>query len=251
MTVTDSTTPAADTTAPPLEGEVLDAPAKPEPEKATENAVVGEVVKPELSKAEARKLTAQIKKDLNSTATSAEAMNKALNEAADLMAEAYGKKVWLSLDFGSWEDYVAAELGEVRIRLERTVRQGLVYQMAQKELSTRAVAAIIGVDQKTVSNDLRQIRRERGEDAPSTVKTRAGKTQKTATARKPRVKPIEDRFAAAIEKLDGPIGDLVSLSVEDGFDDVAGAIAKTHRRDVARLIDSLRGVQERMQGGTA
>lgn len=250
MTVTDNTP------APTLEGEVVpgtEGPATqestdaPPPAEQADNAVVGEIVKPELSKAEARKLTNQIKKDLNAGADTAEKMNAVMEEAADLMAEAFAKKVWLSLEHASWEDYVASELGEVRVRLERSMRQSLVYRMAQKELSTRAVAAIIGVDQKTVSNDLRQVRREKGEDAPTAVKNRKGQTQKTPK-RTPKAKPVAERFTAIIEKLDGPVGDLVSLTVEDGFEAEAGAVAKAHRRDVARLIDSLTGVLNRMQG---
>jgi DNA-binding transcriptional regulator YhcF (GntR family) len=252
VTTTDTTAPAATE---PVEGEIVDGPSPeegvdaPAPDEGSQdqvNAVVGEVVKPELSKAEARKLTTQIKKDLTAGADSAEKMNKSLEEAADLMAEAYGKKVWISLDHESWEAYVGAELGEVRVRLERGMRQSLVYRMAQKELSTRAVGAILGVDQKTVSNDLRQMQRD-GYTLPDKVQTRKGTTAKKAAPRKAKVKPIADRFTAAIEKLDGPVGDLVALTVEDGFEAAAGEVAKRHRADVARMIDSLRGVQERMQ----
>lgn len=252
--IVDSTEgPATDTQAPEAEGpEAPETPAGEENSSGTEVDVKPPTKEPEvseLSQREARRLADRIKKGLNGAADVGERMNKTVTDAFDLMTEAYEKKIWLALDEGSWDDFVAKELGDVRVRLDRTLRASIVYRMVETaHMSSRAIAPVLGVDQKTVSNDLRRARKELGVETPTKTQGRDGKSyEKPAAPRQRRQKPIEDRFEAAIEKADAAVGDLTSLSVEDGFHDAAGAIAKSHRAAVARLIDSLKGVQERLQ----
>ena len=213
----------------------------------TEDAPVAEVS--DLTQKQARTLTDKIKKGLTGAADTHDKLNQQVGNAAELMSEAYSKRIWLALEEESWEEFVNKELGEVRVRLERSVRQSLVYQLnaGPAHMSTRAIAPVLGVDQKTVSNDLRQVRRELGVTTTPVV-GQDGKEYSEAVSvpRQRKPKPIEDRFGAAIEKADAAVGDLVALSVEDGWDDAVGAVAKTHRKDIARLIDSLKGVQDRL-----
>jgi hypothetical protein len=103
-------------------------------------------------------------------------------------------------------------------------------------MSTRAIAPVLGVDQKTVSNDLRQVKRELGVTTPHASRsartgrpTRREADRRRAVPRQRQAKPIEDRFNAAIEKADAAVGDLTGLSVEDGWDEAVGAVAKSHR----------------------
>jgi len=251
-------------TAPPevIEGEIVDDTQGPQgdapetsgeegssPAEGTEaqSAEVAEVS--DLTERQARSLTEKIKKGLTSAADTHDKLNKQVGDAAELMSEAYQKRIWLALDEESWEDFVNKELGEVRYRLERSVRQSLVYQLnaGPAHMSTRAIAPVLGVDQKTVSNDLRQVKRELGVTAAPVVGTDGKNYTEAATVPRPRKpKPIQDRFLAAIEKADQAVGDLVALSVEDGWDDAVGAVAKSHRKDIARLLDSLKGVQDRL-----
>jgi len=239
-----------------IEGEVVDGNTGPEGEDKSSGADVAVPAQREpeapqtsdLTEAQARKLADRIKKDLNGAADLTERMNKSIDGVADLMADAYSKRIWLALDAPDWETFVSTELGDVRVRLERGVRQSLVYRMAEAaHMSTRAIAPVFGVDQKTVSNDLRQVRRELGSDAaPTPTRGKDGKEYTSSSpGRKP--KPIEDRFTQVIEKADKWVGDLVALSTEDGFTGLAGEVAKRHRADLARLIDALKGVQDRLQ----
>lgn len=72
------------------------------------------------------------------------------------------------LGYVSWTAYMAEVFGDAPLRLERDARQELVAELAAEGMSTRAIAPIVGVDQKTVSNDLRQ-----GEEnsSPATAQT--------------------------------------------------------------------------------
>lgn len=257
-------TTTENTTAPNvIEGEIVDNTQGPQQGDATDkpagedSSSGAEITKPdeapevsELSEKQAKTLTERIKKGLTSAADTHDKLNKQVEDSASLMAEAFQKKIWLALDEASWDDFVAKELGEVRVRLERSVRQSLVYQLntGPAHMSSRAIAPVLGVDQKTVVNDLRQVKRELNVDTASATVGTDGKVYSAEATSAPRTrkpKPIEDRFNVAIEKADAAVGDLTSLSVEEGWDDVVGAVAKSHRASVARLIDSLRGVQER------
>lgn len=259
MTTTADTTDAPEV----IEGEIVDGTEGPATDgpPADQEAPAGEdnssgevavpaaqVEKSDLTEKEARTLAGKIKKGLNGAADLTERMNKSVNDSVGLMSEAYSKRIWLALGQESWEDFVNAELGDVRVRLERGVRQSLAYQMAeQAHMTTRAIAPVFGVDQKTVSNDLRQVRRELGVEAPNKTTGKDGKKYDSTHTRTRKPRPVEERFAATVDKADVLVSDLVSLSVEDGFAEAAGAIAKSHRADIARMIDSLRGVQERLQ----
>lgn len=233
-----------------IEGTVVEpteGPAAGEESSSTAIAVQPAEVS-DLSKGEARKLADKIKKGLNGAADLTERMNNSVETAAELMAEAYSKRIWLALGRDTWEDFVSSELGEVRVRLERGVRQGLVYRMVeQSHMSTRAIAPVFGVDQKTVSNDVRQIRRELGVEAPTKVRGKDDKEYAATQTRQRKPKPVTDRFAETADKVDKAIGDLVSFSTEEGFSEVAGEIAKAHRADLARWLDSLKGIQDRLQ----
>jgi hypothetical protein len=239
--VTGNEGPQADT--PGAVGEENSSPETPGGEVATRTEKQPEVS--DLTPAAARKLADRIKRSLNGAADITERMNKSVEDAASLMSEAFAAKIWLALEEESWEDFVSKELGEVRVRLERGVRQSLVYRMAETaHMSTRAIAPVFGVDQKTVSNDLRQVRRELGTDAAPTVQGRDGQVQ-SAAPRQRRPRPIEERFANAIQRADAAVGDLTAISVEDGFGEAS--LAKGHRADIARLLDALKGVQDRLQ----
>lgn len=241
-------TTAADGSPVVIEGEIV-GPAGEENSSPGTVAVPApaEVITSDLTKGEARKLADRIKRNLSSSVDQAEKMNKSVEDAATLMIEAYSKRIWLALDEESWEDFVSEELGEVRFRLDRAVRQSLVYRMREEaHMSQRAIAPVFGIDQKTVSNDVRQMKRELGIEAPTKVVGKDGKVYDDGD--KPtKVKPIEQRFTVAVTKCETQVNALFDLSTEDGFAEAAGTIAKANRADLAKLIDSLKAVQERLQ----
>jgi len=71
-----------------------------------------------------------------------------------LIAQAYEGPAWAALGYSSWDDYCTREFGTSRLRLPREERQEVVASLRESGLSTRAIAAATGYDDKTVRNDL-------------------------------------------------------------------------------------------------
>lgn len=247
-------------TAAPVEGEIVEntqGPADTAGEENTSPATVPaprvevevEVEVSELTAKQAKALAERIKKGLTGAADSVEKMNKTVEDAATLMAEAFDKKIWLAMELPDWDAFVAAELGELRLRLERGVRRSLVYRMSDMaHMSTRAIAPVIGVDQKTVSNDLRYVRAELGIEAPAKVAGKDGKVYEGTDAPKPRkVKPLADRFVSALTKAETGVYALIDLADEEGWDEAAPVIGKPGLADVKKMIDLLRSIEKQLE----
>lgn len=62
---------------------------------------------------------------------------------------------WRILGYGSWQDYCDDVIGE-RVQYPRGERQEIVGRMREAGMSTRAIGAALGVDDKTVRNDQSQ-----------------------------------------------------------------------------------------------
>lgn len=261
MTVTTSETDTD--TEPVLEGEVVSDSADNEPEadapvvknkrnakKATTakakpgKAVVKKEAKPveksELTPAQARKLTGQLR--------------SGLEHSIDLFVTAYSKRIWLALGHASWQEYLDAELGDLRVSFPREDRKRMVAQMVQppSKMSTRAIASALGVDQKTVSNDLAELREEGVIEVPATRVGTDGVEQPAQRERnvdpeKQAARYVE-RVTRVFEKLDGFVGDLTELTADELWEQEAGQIAQRHRADMARLLDSLQAVAGRFPG---
>lgn len=71
-----------------------------------------------------------------------------------LVAEAKESEVHVALGYASWTAYLSDVLGETPLMLERDVRRELVMELTEQGMSTRAIAPIVGVDQKTVVRDI-------------------------------------------------------------------------------------------------
>jgi len=93
-----------------------------------------------LSEFEARRLTRRI--------------NEALSVAWELVAEAYARRVWEPLGYGSWDAYCRAEFAASRLRLPAEEREETVRSLRAAGLSTRAIASATGYDKRTVTRDL-------------------------------------------------------------------------------------------------
>lgn len=106
------------------------------------DAGTGEVVTV-LSETESRALTDRIKANLADT--------------WKLVAEAYEGRVWLALDYGTWDAYVDKELGG-RIAIPREERREIVGSLKEAGLSVRAIVAVAEVSRQTVTKDVREHR---------------------------------------------------------------------------------------------
>jgi DNA-binding Lrp family transcriptional regulator len=170
-------------------------------------------------------------------------------------AKAGAKAPSKAVGHASWQEYLDAELGDLRVSFPREDRKRMVAQMVQppSKMSTRAIASALGVDQKTVSNDLAELRAEGVISVPSTrvgvdgVEQSAEKAERTVDPEKVAAKFVE-RVTRVFEKLDGFVGDLTDLSNDDLWEQEAGQIAQRHRADMARLLDSLNRVQSLIPG---
>ena len=96
----------------------------------------------------ARNLTRQIQALLGEA-------SKSLENASDLIREAYDRRAWAALGYDSWEDYCTAELGTPLLRLGRAVRQRLVGKLTSGGMSNRSVASALGISEITVRRDLK------------------------------------------------------------------------------------------------
>ncbi|MFI5720198.1 hypothetical protein [Nocardia sp. NPDC051750] len=137
-----------------------------------------------LSESEARELTARIRTGLETT--------------WELIQEAWYRRVWEPLGYGSWDSYCQAELDTVRLRIPREERQGVVASLRESGMSTRAIGSAIGVDQKTVSNDLRG----REENSSGEVRGLDGKSYAPPNARiRPHRRPIVNQALEAVRQI--------------------------------------------------
>lgn len=103
-----------------------------------------------LSATEAQRLTQRIK-------ITASGVRDGLFKLRNLVDEAKRSNAWQVLGFPSWTAYLADTLADEPMRLGREERQELVAYLSGEGMSTRAIAPIVGVDNKTVHNDLRRV----------------------------------------------------------------------------------------------
>lgn len=89
-----------------------------------------------------------------------------LVDLRNLVEEAKGSNVWQVLGFPSWTAYLADTLADEPMRLGRDERQELVGYLSGEGLSVRAIAPIVGADNKTVHRDIAAVANAAPDDAP-------------------------------------------------------------------------------------
>lgn len=103
------------------------------------------------------------------------------------IVEAYRQRDWITLGYRDWDQMCEVEFGGARIALPVAERQQVVADLRGEGLSTRAIASAVGVDDKTVRNDLG------GAEISAPV---IGQDGKTYPATKPRVEDKAPRRQA-------------------------------------------------------
>ena len=101
-----------------------------------------EIVSEDLTYAEARDLTDEIKGDLD-----------AIWEKVKI---AWHGKAWKALGHKSWDDYCATEFRSSGLALPREERPEVVRSLAQSGLSIKGIVSATGADRNTVRKDIRQ-----------------------------------------------------------------------------------------------
>lgn len=92
--------------------------------------------------------------------------NEAMQSLQKLVHTARELDDHVTLGYASWTAYIRDLFGDEPLRLARDVRRELVAELADAGMSTRAIAPIVGVSQRTVANDVSNIAQVGGE-APS------------------------------------------------------------------------------------
>ena len=82
------------------------------------------------------------------------AIEENLTKLHALVAQAKSGQIHVALGFKCWTTYVA-DVFTLQVRLDRPQRRELVGWLSGEGMSQRVIADVVGVDQKTVSNDLR------------------------------------------------------------------------------------------------
>ncbi|TAJ21821.1 MAG: hypothetical protein EPO65_00540 [Dehalococcoidia bacterium] len=150
------------------------------------NAETGEIVEV-LSERDARRLTERIR---IAAANYTEAKAKVLA----LVDEAKAGQAHVALGYKSWTAYLSDVLSDEPLRLARDDRRELVVRLADEGMSTRAIAPIVGVDQKTVGNDLRATEELSSVEPPTVVRVTTGLDgrERTTTPRSPSRRALPD-----------------------------------------------------------
>jgi len=93
----------------------------------------------------------------------------AITTLPEQVKAAWSARDWAALGYPTWDAYVDGEFGENRLpMISRDQRRELVADLRGASMSTRAIAAVLRVDHKTVVNDARAT----GEISPVVPPTR-------------------------------------------------------------------------------
>jgi len=93
----------------------------------------------------------------------------AISAAQDLLRLAWRQRIWVPLGHASWDDFVATELGDIRLKLPVDDRRAEVGAWRAEGASVRAIASALGVSAGTVSSDLHTVEGVNSADPPKGV----------------------------------------------------------------------------------
>ena len=77
-----------------------------------------------------------------------------LDRAWEFIALAYKGRAFLALGYGSWDEYVDARFGDMRLAVPREHRSQVVATLAGARMSVRAIAKLLGVGVATVHREM-------------------------------------------------------------------------------------------------
>ena len=77
-----------------------------------------------------------------------------MERAWEYVAIAYQGRAHIALGYESWDEYVDARLGDLRLTVPREERGAVVQSLSRAQLSLRAIAKVLGVDVATVHRSL-------------------------------------------------------------------------------------------------
>lgn len=186
-----------------------------------------------------------------------------------MIREAIEKRDDIALGYRSPGDYVSDRFGQSLAGLGIEVRRAVVGELTEAGLSTRAIAPVVGVDPKTIRNDLRSggdmsspepeptdvvdadlidDEPEAHDDepapapAPPPVVGRDGKTYKRPEPKASPRKPLTDSFFRRTHEARKTVESLARLVEDDRFPQNAEKVAASYRNDLLGIRDLLEQV---------
>lgn len=181
-----------------------------------------------------------------------------------MIREAIEKRDDLALGYRSPGDYVSDRFGGSLQRLGVEVRREVVRELTAAGMSTRAIAPVVGVSQKTVDRDVRQVSHvthlpqtpaseslgedddEAGQTPEAPVVGIDGKTYARPAATAPKRRALPDQFFDAAFDLAKVVKRIDRLVNDDRFTQNAEKVAAKHRDDLLRARDVLTDALNRM-----
>lgn len=170
-----------------------------------------------------------------------DAVLASLDEAHRLLAAIFKDGSWKPLGYLTWGEYFSAEIGEAVTKIKDVdKRRAAVEELTQAGMSQRQVAAVIGVDQKTISNDLRAEEFSSPEPSTDTLLEQQGHgsqedralsvlTGKLASIMAPFGKALDKLTTLAVGSPPEAIDTMISL-LEDEADKIQDALETLHEQ---------------------
>ncbi len=93
-------------------------------------------------------------------------MRHSLDVVRERVIVGWRRRVWISLGYATWQAMCDAEFTGAMIRLPRADRPAFVRELRGAGMSSRAIAAALGVSQDTAARDARTGERNRSPDTP-------------------------------------------------------------------------------------
>ena len=166
----------------------------------------------------------------------------------DIIA-AYQRRDWARLGYATWEEYVHGEFGTHRVKVTRSQRREIVERLRGEGLSTRAIGAALGVDQRTVRRDLPAAA---GDAVPGRVVGVDGKSYtapeapptgpspaEASPAAAPRRRPLGVEAAEAAATLDAALSRWEAVTADTRWKAQRDRIAEAHAVTFARAAELL------------
>ncbi len=118
----------------------------------------------------------------------------ALADVEDSIRTAYAGRAWAALGYESWDAYCAAEFSQTRLWASVDERHARTVALRDAGLSQRAIAAVLGVSQPTVSSDVsRALSTDQDRSVDSGDRTVAGLDGRTRPSSRPSSAQVLER----------------------------------------------------------
>jgi hypothetical protein len=201
----------------------------------------------DLDRAQAEELTAMIKFGVI-----------VINDLPDLIAAAYSGRVWIALDYSSWDAYCTAELDTDRVRIPRGERGDVIAHLRSAGMSVRAIAAATGTSVGTVARSVGSpvpsgtpAAANGDRDVPMPAKTIGtdGKTYVSSAPRPQRRNPLPDQYQRAVWELEKAVRRMEKLHQDDRLPSHRTTFAETFGGHITRIVNDLAEMRDELEGG--